>query len=178
MIQILRKLGPRAGNSTEPDVLELMPTEVAAVAPGVIDITWSSVRHTTINCLFIEPRMHTGAAKEILVELEAFHGYACAVPKHRIALARDGHVLVEWAYRRPRLPEFIATVSAKFPNVRVGSSRRVILNLRNFVSQPETERHAVLLFLKQLGFSSVCVRMLKRRMRMSAVDAARLIDSL
>lgn len=178
LIRIYRRIGPLVGDDTEADVLGLASCDVTALSPGQIDIMWSSIRHTRIKCAFIEPSIATDTAETVFAKVQDFHGYGCGVSKHRTALARDNYFIIDWTGRRPRLEAFIRAVSANFPNVRIGNAKSVVLDLRDFVIQPEAEQHSTLLFLKQLGFDTACAIMLKQRMRMSAADAARVMNNL
>jgi hypothetical protein len=170
-VRIFRHLGPREV-IPDPDVLQLLLPEVNSLSIQDIEIIWSSIRRTRIRCLLIEPKMRIPA------ELESFREYGCGVPKHQLATLQAGSLLLKWSYWYPALEEFLERASERYLSLSVGETQRVSFDLFGFMSQSELQQRTLLHQLKQLGFGAACVLMLRRRMRMSAADAARLINSL
>jgi hypothetical protein len=114
----------------------------------------------------------------LIAELESFSDYQCDTPKQRLTVCQSGRLLLQWTYWRPSLDEFLERVSMTHPLLSIDKVQHVSLDLRGFISQSESEQRQLPLQLKKMGFALACVMMLKRRMRMSAADARRLMDSL
>jgi hypothetical protein len=177
LARIFRYLGRPGTFAGEPDVLELKFSDVKTLSIRVIDIIWSSIRRDAIRYLCIEPAADASGAR-LIAELKSFRDYQCGTPKHRLTSCQDGHLLIEWTFRRPPLDNFLQTVSATHPLVFIGTVQRESIDLRGFILQFECEKRSLLLRLKKLGFRQACTRMLMRRMRMSATDALKLMDGL
>lgn len=179
LLRLFRNLGRSATVAAESDVLELVPTEVESWSVQVIEIIWSSIRRTTIQCLAIEPTaVGLGCTPGLISELESFSNYSCGTAKHRLTVYENGRLLIEWSYKRPPLDEFLERVSRALPSISLGKTRHVSLDLKGFILLPEHEQRNLLLQLKKFGLSQACVNLLKRRMRMSTGEAAKLMDSL
>jgi len=178
LLRIFRSLGPQQAVNAELDVLELVPSEVGPLSVRVIDIIWSSIRRTTIRCLCIEPKVGGGRDADLIAELESFRDYECDTPRRRLTVCQNGRLLLQWTYWHPGLDRFLERASALHPVFSIGNPQHVSLDLTDFVMKSEYEQRSLLLQLKQLGFHQACVMMLRRRMRMSGIDALRLMNSL
>ncbi len=178
LVRILRHLGPQQACSTEPSVLWLEASEVDSLSIEMIEIVWSSIRRTALPCLLIKPRYPAAEASHLIEESGLFIEYSCDSPTQRLASWHSEGLLIPWTYCHPKLDDYLRNISACHCAFLIQAPHPLSLDLRDFVLWSDAEQRATLRRLKQLGFGQACVMLLKRRMRMSRIDAVTLMDSL
>ena len=129
-LRVFRRLGPGKQDS-DPDVLGMLPSEINSMSLQVINIVWSSIRHTTIRRLSIEPKVSIDFGPEF------FSQYGCETPRHRITVLQDGQLLLQ-AFWYPALEKLLARVSVEHPLVPVCKPHYVSFDLKR-MRMPATD---------------------------------------